>query len=286
MSARARGKDGASAPSFVFPVHFGMRARGVPQSCMRRALLVGVNKYRLGCNLRGCLNDVRAMVEVLRLLGWSPREMRVLTDSRATTKAISEGLLWLVDKAKPGDVLFFYFSGHGSQVRDDSGDELSDGYDEIICPHDFDWDGKWISDDHMALLTSSLPPGVLMEQVFDCCHSGTLYRGVHLLPARPRFIPPPLDLEVRREPLPVYRFRDATEGPFWAACREDQTAAEVLHGLRFHGLFTVHLVSLLKKNPRLPREELFAALSASMARSRQSPVYQGPRDVSRRPFLG
>lgn len=37
----------------------------------------------------------------------------------------------LVAASRPGDVLFFHFSGHGTQVPDDG---ESDGYDEAICP--------------------------------------------------------------------------------------------------------------------------------------------------------
>lgn len=42
----------------------------------------------------------------------------------------------LVAGAAPGDSLFFSFSGHGSQVKDTSGDE-ADGMDETICPADY-----------------------------------------------------------------------------------------------------------------------------------------------------
>lgn len=36
----------------------------------------------------------------------------------------------------PGDVLFFYFGGHGVQIDDMSGWE-GEGYDEAILPMDF-----------------------------------------------------------------------------------------------------------------------------------------------------
>jgi len=53
---------------------------------------------------------------------WGRREkvddIRVVTDERATKKAIMERLTWLVKGAKVGDRLLFHFSGHGSQVRD------------------------------------------------------------------------------------------------------------------------------------------------------------------------
>lgn len=43
----------------------------------------------------------------------------------------------LVLDAQPGDSLFFHFAGHGDQQKDLDGDE-ADGWDEAICPLDFD----------------------------------------------------------------------------------------------------------------------------------------------------
>ncbi len=49
---------------------------------------------------------------------------------------------WLVKGAKPGDSLFFSFSGHGNQMRDIDGDETDDGMDETILPVDYREAGK------------------------------------------------------------------------------------------------------------------------------------------------
>ena len=52
---------------------------------------------------------------------------------------------WLIKGAKPGDSLFFHYSGHGSQVKDKDGDEI-DGLDETILPVDFQKSGMIIDD--------------------------------------------------------------------------------------------------------------------------------------------
>ena len=101
---------------------------------MRKALLVGLNHYpNPANNLKGCINDVLQTSRVLQqAYGFDDaREIRLLTDERATTAAIVERLKWLVAGSQPGDVLVFHYSGHGSQVRDRHGDELDDGLDEI-----------------------------------------------------------------------------------------------------------------------------------------------------------
>ena len=102
---------------------------------MKKALLVGINRYPDPRNeLKGCVNDVRQMAETLKRRYGFPgdRNMRILTDARATTKAILDGLAWLTAGASPGDSLVFHYSGHGSQVPDRNGDETSDRLDEIL----------------------------------------------------------------------------------------------------------------------------------------------------------
>src|SRR5512147_885709 len=97
----------------------------------RKALLVGINDYAPigagGPDLRGCVNDVRDMAHTLNVLGIvpaAPGSMRLLTDGRATRKGIMDGLRWLLTGAKRNDTLVFYYSGHGSQLADISGEEI------------------------------------------------------------------------------------------------------------------------------------------------------------------
>ena len=122
-----------------------------------RALLVGINKYRIpGSDLSGCVNDVTNMNDILlKYFGFATKEITILVDERATKKNIVDRLKWLVDKAKGNDRLLFHFSGHGSQIVDSDGDELKDRKDEIICPHDMDWDGTFITDDDLGKIFAS-----------------------------------------------------------------------------------------------------------------------------------
>lgn len=117
----------------------------------KKALLVGINKYKIpGADLNGCVNDVTNVRNVLlKYFGFTTKDIRVVVDERATKKNIISRLNWLVDKTKAGDSLLFHYSGHGSQVVDRDGDELKDKMDEIICPHDMDWDRNFITDDEL-----------------------------------------------------------------------------------------------------------------------------------------
>ncbi|HEY5704505.1 MAG TPA: caspase family protein [Terrimicrobiaceae bacterium] len=115
----------------------------------------------------------------------------------------------MVKGAKSGDYLVFHYSGHGSQIRDRLGDELSDSLDELICPRDMNCNtGTHITDDDLNKIFTTLPAGVLLEVYPDSCNSGTglrvldLGRPSELGPPNPtlnRYIEPPIDLLARFE---------------------------------------------------------------------------------------
>jgi hypothetical protein len=64
-------------------------------------------------------------------------QQREFTDEQATKRnmelAVTE---WLPSISRPGDTVFLFFSTHGTQIQDDSGDE-QDKLDEALLPHDF-----------------------------------------------------------------------------------------------------------------------------------------------------
>merc|ERR1712232_905545 len=145
----------------------------------KKAVLVGINyiNHSRG-RLKGCINDVKNMQQFLEQRGFRGANVRILTDdlqdrSRQPTKAnILRDLKWLAQGAKPGDSLFFHYSGHGSQVVDTSGDE-EDGLDETILPVDYNTAGQIIDDTLHEILVAPLPTGCKLTSLMDCCHSGT-----------------------------------------------------------------------------------------------------------------
>ena len=89
----------------------------------KKALLVGLNKYHpsLNADLRGCVNDVETMREILiTLFGFDPENIRVIVDSRATYQGIAERLNWLIVDSRKDDELVFHYSGHGCFSGDTS----------------------------------------------------------------------------------------------------------------------------------------------------------------------
>jgi hypothetical protein len=230
-------------------------------------------------------------------LGFRNQEIRMLTDSRATKAGILYRLNWLVRGAKAGDFLIFHFSGHGSQIRDRDGDDLSDRLDELICPHDMNWDNGYITDDDLNTVFKKLPQDVLLEVFLDSCHSGTGLRDLsgelgrppelapelEIAPLPPkayrkeRFLPPPPDITARvegeeEELKPTARFtdmaRESKHAILWAGCRSDQTSADAYIAGSYNGAFTYFLCKHIRDSQNMiSRAEL-------LKRVRQSLVYQ------------
>ena len=66
--------------------------------------------------------------------------------------------------------LTVYYSGHGAQKKDTSGDE-ADGYDEVMV-----FDSGRVVDDELALYLNKYSRGSAHTiLISDCCHSGTIW---------------------------------------------------------------------------------------------------------------
>ncbi len=74
--------------------------------------------------------------------------------------------------SEPGTCNFFHYSGHGSQVRDPTGNHPS-GILDTICPVDFATAGQINSDLLHQHLVARLPPSSTLFVILDCCHSGS-----------------------------------------------------------------------------------------------------------------
>jgi uncharacterized caspase-like protein len=108
----------------------------------KRALLVGINYPGTKAELQGCVNDVWNMHRALvGNFGFSEDNIRVLIDTddrylQPTGANIRRALTDLISGARPGDILFFHYSGHGTRVPADADENDETGYDECIVPCD------------------------------------------------------------------------------------------------------------------------------------------------------
>lgn len=90
------------------------------QSTPRKlALLVGINQYK-SQPLEGCLNDLDLQRYLLiHRFGFNPKNILTLSNQQATRQGILEAFEeHLIKQAKPGDVVVYHYSGHGSRIFD------------------------------------------------------------------------------------------------------------------------------------------------------------------------
>lgn len=93
-------------------------------------------------NLPTCQADAEQLGAALKEMGEFD-DVRVFTNDRSTKAQIQESITrWLASVSQPGDACFIYFSGHGGQIPDLSGDEKpdpgsEDANDETLIPYDY-----------------------------------------------------------------------------------------------------------------------------------------------------
>ena len=150
-----------------------------------RALLIGIGTYASlpeKMFLEGPKNDVPLIEKLLKeKQGYAADSIRILLDKDATRAAILASIdEWLINGTQPGDRVYLYFSGHGLQVKDVSGDE-EDGLDEALSTYDIAaGDGDWtnvILDDEIDAALAKLKDRAV-SIVIDACHSGTISRSL------------------------------------------------------------------------------------------------------------
>jgi hypothetical protein len=276
----------------------------------KKAVLIGVNRYRMpGADLRGCVNDIKNMKAMLTsAYGFKSADIVTLLDFAATRRAIEGAIESLVLRARKGDVLLVHFSGHGSNVPDDDGDE-ADHRDEILCPTDLDWK-RPLRDDFLHKTVKAMPDGVSLTFITDCCHSGTITRAV-VPPDAPfmeRYLPSPWDLAavesgrrlrgrtrgtLRQSSKTLRRRRDvvAVSGMreiLISGCRADQTSADAWIKGSYNGALTYYLVDVLSSSRGpLTHRELHERASAKLKRAGydQVPQLEGPKARLDAPFL-
>ncbi|MEH2198411.1 caspase family protein [Nostoc sp.] len=151
------------------------------------ALLVGINEYSGTIPaLKGCVNDVLLQKQLLIYrFGFKSEDIRILTDKQATRQGILTAFEeHLIKQAKPGDVVVFHFSGHGSQVEDRDRDS-PDGLNSTFVPIDsqlppgYPVVGGAVQDitGHTLFLLMSALKTDNVTVVLDSCHSGGGTRG-------------------------------------------------------------------------------------------------------------
>lgn len=264
-----------------------------------RAVLVGVGDYLvLDADLKGPSNDVRLMAGTLAARGVDPGAMVVLTADPSDLPAgvvtglpLRAGIMAALEAAaaesQPGDTLVFYFSGHGAQAPDMSGDE-GGGYDEILLPADASgWKGSIgavenaiLDDELQDWAQDALSRGVRVVGLIDACHSATGFRalgagGVARVVEEGLLGIPQDVVPVAGDPLPPL----SGEFVFLYSSQSDQRSFEYpMADGTWHGEFTLRLAQVLREAPEASWAQVLAATTEAMVQgpARQMPEGEGP----------
>lgn len=255
------------------------------------ALLIGINEYEpkpstpasfvssrtkdgvKWTNLDGCVNDVNAIKAIITArFGFSHENIKTLLNAEATNRSIKEEIRKLKEKLKLGDIVFFYYTGHGSQVKNSLSYDGT-GKDQTIVPSDlYDIRNKELSKLFNEILDKIGEQGKLTV-IFDSCHSGGIARGKVS------------DKEPKSRDLPAVDedFKDAAEYPkiedrgalVFSAAQRDQPAKETSDDTgNAHGAFSYALMRSLSIAPfSETAERLFMRLTILLKASNR---YQEP----------
>ena len=263
------------------------------------AVLVGVSDYlTLDADLKGPANDVRLMADTLVVRGVKAADMAVLTFDTAglpegvtTAPPVRAEILAAMSAAaaasSTGDTVVFYFSGHGAQAPDMSGDE-GGGYDEILLPADAaGWKGATASvenaildDELQAWAQGMLSRGVALVGLIDACHSATGFRAIGGEGVA-RVIAPEA-LGIPEDVVPVAAVEVAPLSGnfvFLYSSQSDQRSFEypLGDGITWQGEFTLRLAEVLRTAPGASWAQVLAATTEAMVQgpARQMPEGEG-----------
>jgi hypothetical protein len=161
-----------------------------------KALLIGLSQYQYpaafapaidNLNIIAVEEDLKRMATFAQQLGFANNNIITLTNETATEQNIKRTITeHLVRRVSEDDRVLIYFSGHGSVVWDDSGDE-SDNKDEVLLAYDAHFvekHGRYqltgrIIDDEMGELLAKIPSKRLLF-IVDACHSGNINKSFSL----------------------------------------------------------------------------------------------------------
>jgi hypothetical protein len=108
--------------------------------------------------------------------GWSSSPIRLVNNVRADS--IAGDLEHILKDAQTGDVVLFYYAGHGNTMRDNDGDEAvrhaGDVLDETIWGVD-----RWnLRDDAFErIIGEQMKPDTRLVVMIEACHSGGTAEG-------------------------------------------------------------------------------------------------------------
>jgi len=135
------------------------------------ALLIGINYVGTDNELYGCINDTSSINSLIS--SYNYQKICILTDNtekKPNRANILTEFKNLLSNSQSGDVLLFFYSGHGSYILDNNNNEKT-GNDQLIVSCDLN---GIIDDELKNIIQTNLKKDVTLIALFDCCFSGSV----------------------------------------------------------------------------------------------------------------
>jgi hypothetical protein len=254
--ARMQERDWATVKTTFEIVNGMVPVTTVSPSSMSVNVNTNVYVLAMGANVQGLTKtnlDARNFVNSMKTLFRIP-DGNIRLIENAYARDFQDGMAWLQQTSGPNDMALIFFSGHGTTVKDDNGDE-KDGVDEAFVMYDaegaqYPRAGHVVRDDQFASWISALGTSKVFTFV-DACHSGGLNKSFSAsrtkffvggdlgitLPVNKSYSQKPKDLAGGMDPGTV-------KGLVYAASGEEQSALETVDG----GLFITSFLEVLSRN--------------------------------------
>jgi hypothetical protein len=226
----------------------------------KRALLIGINYIGTQYQLNGCIRDAYNMKDKLTSYGFTDFTILSEQDQIIPTRTnILTSIENFIKNSSSNDLLFFYFSGHGSYIRDINGDEI-DGNDECIISSDL----EYVTDDEIKqIITTYLKSDRTLIGMFDSCHSGTMFDLKYEYDIiNTKYIENKKNTQCLGNVLMI------------SGCRDNQTSAEAYINGQTQGALTWCFMETLKQTPNITWRELIKNMRQLLLNSRFSQIPQ------------
>ena len=134
----------------------------------KNALVIGINYTGTPNQLNGCINDANSINQLLITKKY--QNITLITDNtddKPTHDNIINSFTKLLESGSNSDIIFFFYSGHGSETINLTGDEIS-GNDQLIVPLDLNC---IMDNEFKSIIQKKLQPNVTLIALFDSCFS-------------------------------------------------------------------------------------------------------------------
>jgi len=135
------------------------------------ALIIGINYTGTDNELYGCINDTNSINSLIS--NYNFQKISILTDNtekKPNRANILDEFKNLLINSQSGDVLLFFYSGHGSYILDKNNNEKT-GNDQLIIPCDLN---EILDDELKSIIQTNLKKDVTLIALFDSCFSGSV----------------------------------------------------------------------------------------------------------------